>query len=220
MKRIYCISGLGADERIFSKLKIAGVELKYLQWFIPEKNESIDSYAKRMSLQIDDESPVLMGVSFGGMMAVEIAKHIPAQKIILLSSIKSHKEMPRWMKLCGQLKLNKIAPARRPFKWMAGFENNFLGTQSKEEENLANEFRQTIDPIYLHWAIATITNWKNEIVPSNIFQIHGTNDKTFPIKNIRPTHIIYNAGHFMVMNRADEISLLIAEIINSFADGR
>jgi esterase/lipase len=213
MKQIYCISGLGADERIFFKLKIPGVQFKYLQWIAPEENESIQAYSKRMGQQIDDENPVLMGVSFGGMMAIEIGKHISAQKIILLSSIKSRKELPRWMKICGQLKLNKLAPARRPFKWMASFENNFLGTKSIEEEKLANDFRQTIDPHYLKWAIDKVINWQNEMQLSSLYHIHGTNDKTFPIKNIKPTHIINDGGHFMVMNRAEEISRVIGDIL-------
>jgi esterase/lipase len=214
MKQVYCISGLGADERIFQRLRIDGVQFIFLQWITPLHKETIEAYAKRMSLQVVDENAILMGVSFGGMMAIEIGKHISAQKIILLSSIKSHKELPRWMKICGRLKLNKLAPARRPFKWMAAFENNFLGTRGIEEETLANEFRQTIDPHYLKWAIDKVVNWQNEIRPSSLYHIHGTNDKTFPIKNIQPTYRINGGSHFMVMNRAEEISGLIGSILN------
>jgi esterase/lipase len=214
MKQVYCISGLGADERIFQRLRVTGVKFKYLQWLIPDGNESIESYSKRMSRQVDDENPVLMGVSFGGMMAVEISKHIPAKKIILLSSIKSRKELPKWMKMSGQLKLNRVTPAR-PWKWLSRFENNFLGTEGIEEERMANEFRQTINPVYLRWAIEQVVNWQNETKPSSIYHIHGTNDKTFPIKNIQATHIIEGGGHFMVMNRASEISSILQTILSA-----
>jgi pimeloyl-ACP methyl ester carboxylesterase len=212
MKKIYCISGLGADERIFQKLQIPGGELQYLQWINPIQNEDIGEYAKRMSLQVPDENAVLMGVSFGGMMAVEIAKHISAEKIILISSIKSRSELPRWLKFAGQFKLNRLAP-ERPWKWLRPFENIFLGVKGVEEKKLANDFRGKIDPAYLRWAIEQVVNWQNESKPSSIYHIHGSSDKTFPIKYTRPTHIIRGGGHFMVMNRAQEVSSVIERIL-------
>ncbi len=213
MKKVYCISGLGADERVFGKLKIPGVQLQYLHWLIPVDNESMTAYAKRMSTQIHDENPVLMGVSFGGMMAIEMAGHIAAEKIILISSIKSRKELPGWMKISGQFKLNRLTPAK-PWKWLSRMENNFLGARGAEEGKLANEFREKIDPVYLRWAIEQVVTWQNESQPSSIYHIHGTDDKTFPINNIQATHIIKGGGHFMVMNRAEEISVLIADILS------
>jgi len=212
MKKIYCISGLGADESVFNKLKIHGVVLQYLKWLMPEKNETIENYSSRMSLQIEDENPVLMGVSFGGIMAIEIAKQKKTQKIILISSVKSQKELPSWMRFCGKLNLNFLMPARSP-KWFDPIADNYLGTINADEKLLAKNFREAISPVYLHWAVDKVIKWKNTTQPSIIYHIHGTNDKTFPIKNIQPTHIIKNGGHFMVMNKADEISAIIESII-------
>ncbi len=76
----------------------------------PLKNESIEQYAKRMSEKIHHENPVLIGLSFGGMMCIEIAKIINTDKIIIISSVKSFHEMPWWMRLAGKLKLYKIFP--------------------------------------------------------------------------------------------------------------
>jgi hypothetical protein len=212
MKKIYCISGLGADERVFNKLKINGVVLQYLKWLMPEKNETIENYSSRMSLQIEDENPVLMGVSFGGIMAIEIAKQKKTQKIILISSIKSQKELPAWMRFCGKLNLNLLMPVRSP-KWFDPIADNYLGIVNTDEKLLAKNFRKTISPVYLHWAVDKVIKWQNAIQPTTIFHIHGTLDKTFPIKNIQPTHVIKNGGHFMVMNKADEISAIIETII-------
>src|SRR5579862_4896717 len=212
MKKIYCISGLGADEKVFDKLKIHGVVLRYLRWLTPEKNETIENYSIRMSLQIEDENPVLMGVSFGGMMAIEIAKRKQIQKIILISSVKSQKELPAWMRFCGKLNLNFLMPARSP-KWFDPIADIYLGVANADEKLLAKNFREAVSPVYLHWAVDKVIKWKNAIQPTNIFHIHGTLDKTFPIKNIQPTHVIKNGGNFMVMNRADEISAIIENIV-------
>src|SRR5258705_1104375 len=99
MRPIYCISGLGADEKVFINLQMKGHEMKYIPWLRPNKKERLDAYAKRMAEYIKHDSPVLLGVSFGGMMGIEIAKQMRLQKLIIISSIKSDNELPRWMKI-------------------------------------------------------------------------------------------------------------------------
>ena len=76
MKHIYCISGLGADERVFSKFQFPEHELHFIKWIIPEKKESIQSYAQKLIGQVQDDYPILIGLSFGGMMCIEMAKRI------------------------------------------------------------------------------------------------------------------------------------------------
>jgi pimeloyl-ACP methyl ester carboxylesterase len=214
MAVVYCISGLGADERIFQKLQLPGVKCQPLPWITPQSGEPITDYAKRMSAQITTQNPVLMGVSFGGMMALEISRHIPTAKIIIISSIKSGEELPGWMRLCGLLKLNRLVP-ERPWKWLRPIENKVLGAIGPEEKKMANDFREQIDPAYLQWAICEILNWRNEFQPTSLYHIHGNKDKTFPIRKIRATHIIEGGGHFMVMNKAGEISGILQKILMS-----
>src|SRR5258707_139416 len=98
---IYCISGLGTDAKIFSRLKIRGYQLIHLPWLKPRSKESMKSYAARMAAPIHHPSPVLLGVSFGGMVAIEIAKQLPVKKTIIISSVKTLKEIPSWMRIAG-----------------------------------------------------------------------------------------------------------------------
>jgi len=72
---------LGADEKAFSHLKIDGFNLVFIPWLMPDKNEPISKYAKRMAISITDKEPVLIGLSFGGIMCIEIARMIPVKKI-------------------------------------------------------------------------------------------------------------------------------------------
>lgn len=207
---IYCISGLGADERVFSKLTLPGRQLVPLQWIRPQKEEGIEAYAARMVSQIDSPSPVLMGVSFGGMMALEMAKSVPGAKVILISSVKCRQELPGWMRLSGNLGLIKLLP-RNPPRW-SRLESNFLGTETPQEVQLVREFMKTADPVYLRWALGQVINWQNEWQPAACYHIHGTNDRTFPLKHIRATHIVPGGGHFMVMNRAAEVSTILESL--------
>ena len=212
MKTIYCISGLGADERAFSKLKITGYALKVISWVIPEPNETIEHYATRMRATITEENPILMGLSFGGMICTEIAKQIPVSKIIIISSIKSSKELPFWMKTVATLKLNKIVPLKSS-KLTQPIQNKMLGVQTEEEKSLVANFRRAVDLPYTNWAVHNALNWKNDWQHPSIYHIHGDKDNMFPIKNIKADYTIKNGGHFMIMNKADEVSACINSIL-------
>lgn len=218
MQDVYCISGLGADERIFSRLEVPGANFKYVQWVQPSADEHLSTYAKRLSEQICTDQPILIGVSFGGMMAIELAKLRPVKKVVLISSIKSISELPAWMKICGRYKIDSILPSRplhtiRPLKALRPIQNYFLGTESDEEKQIANHFRDTVDPVYLKWSIRQIISWKNEWLPEEIFHLHGENDHIFPLKKVKPTHVVPRAGHFMVMNKSAQINEILSEIL-------
>ena len=214
MKHIYCISGLGADERVFSRLAFTGYEIHFIKWFIPEKNEDISIYAKRLAEQITGDKPILIGLSFGGMMCIEIAKLLPIEKIILISSIKSFREIPLWMRLSGKLKLNKIFPMRS-FRLIEPLENYNLGIETIEEKEMVDLYRKNINTRYSDWAINIILNWKNEQVPGNLFHIHGSNDRIFPLRKVNPHYIVNTGGHLMIMNRYKEVNEYINTILNS-----
>ena len=214
MKTIYCISGLGADERAFSKLKINGFVLKVIPWLMPETGETIEQYAARMRADITEENPMLMGLSFGGMICTEIAKQIPVSKIIIISSIKSSRELPFWMKTVATLKLNKIVPLKST-RLTQPIQNKMLGVQTEEEKTLVASLRRAVDLPYTNWAVNQAINWKNNWQHPHIYHIHGDKDNMFSIKNIKADYIIKNGGHFMIMNRAAEVSDCINSILNA-----
>ena len=212
MKTIYCISGLGADERAFSKLKIKGHNLVSLPWLLPVKKETIEQYAKRMSVGITEQNPVLMGLSFGGMVCIEIAKLLTVDKIILISSIKSSGELPMWMVRAGKLKLNKFF-SMQSYKILEPIQNRFLGITESAEIEMVRNYRKNVPVVYTNWAVNEVLNWRNNWQPPVLFHIHGDNDKMFPIKKVSPTHIVKGGGHFMIMSKAAEVSNYINEIV-------
>jgi pimeloyl-ACP methyl ester carboxylesterase len=213
MRRVYCISGLGADERIFSQLNVPDADFIYLRWFVPAKGESIAGYAARMKEQVEElEDPVFIGVSFGGMMAIELAKYYPAATVVLISSVKSRKELPAWMKWVGVLGLYRLVPSRSKGRFRT-IGRGFLGEETQEEIRLSDEYRQNIDPAYLYWSIRQIVSWKNAWRPPALYHIHGSKDKTFPLKKIAATHVIPRGGHFMIMNRGREVSAILQALL-------
>ena len=217
-ENIYCLSGLGADHRIFKHLDVPQTELMHLDWLMPkEKLESLDEYAKRLAANIKHDNPILLGVSFGGMMAIEIAKQIPVKAVILISSVKSSHELPTWMKVFGKCRAEVLLPSVplksvKPLSAIRPIQNYFLGAKTADAIEIANEFRDNVDPLYLKWSIRQIFNWKNQWNPPQLFHLHGDNDKLFPISKVKPTHTISQGGHFMVMSHSTEINRIVGEI--------
>lgn len=208
-KAIYCISGLGADEKIFANLRVnEGYKLVHMPWTSPEANDTIETYAARMASQLPEKDAIVIGVSFGGMIGIEIARQRSLQKLILISSIKSVNELPRWMRVAGRLKLNKFLPTKS-FKFTERIDNNRLGVSSIAERDMVRAYRQSADQVYLRWAINEILNWKNDWVPGNVVHIHGGKDRIFPASIIKAAHIINDATHMMIYNRGADVSDII-----------
>lgn len=214
MKHIYCISGLGADERVFSKFQFPEHEIHFIKWIIPEKKESIQAYAQKLIAQVHHDNLILIGLSFGGMMCIEIAKQIKTEFIIIISSIKTSDELPLWMKLTAKFKLNRLMPMRS-FLLIEPLEDYNLGVTTKEEKVMAHEYRRNVDTRYSNWAVDNLVNWKNKSVPGNLYHIHGTGDRIFSIKKIKPYYTIDKGGHLMIMNKSVEVNECINSILRN-----
>ena len=207
--KIYCISGLGADERVFDKLKI-NAELVHLKWILPA-HENLRSYALRLAESIDDSEPFcLIGVSFGGMVATEIGKVLHPKRIFLISTAEVAVELPFTYRAFGKTNITSILP-NGFFDMPRGMAAFMFGTDQKE---MLTQILDDTDPAFTKWAVGALTNWDNESRLSNSVKIHGTHDRLIPLGNNPAHHLINDAGHFMIYDRADEVS----EIINQELD--
>ena len=204
-KKLFLISGLGANERMFQRLNFHNFENVYIKWISPEKNETISDYASRLLTQINQENPIIIGLSLGGMMAVEISKIIKTEKIILISSAKDKFEIPKLYQLAAYLNLNTLIP-RQLYKKSNFFIYWLFGVKKREDKNLLKEVLRDTDLDFVVWAINEILNWKNVKVPENLFRIHGSNDHLLPMKVSTPDFEIKNGSHLMVLNKAEEVS--------------
>jgi esterase/lipase len=212
MKTIYIFTGLGADERVFHKIKFDNYNAIHIKWITPLQNESIEAYALRLTKQITSSSPILIGLSFGGMMAVEVAKHIVTEKIILISSSKNKKEIPFYYKLAGKMRLHKIIRARFLVK-ANKITNKIFSVRSSEDKKIISSMMAASDVVFLNWAIDKIVHLKNVVVHKNLTHIHGTADRILPIRFVNADIIIKGGTHLMIMNKAEEVQQKILEAI-------
>lgn len=213
LKPIYFFSGLGADERIFQWLRYDGFRPIHVGWIDPKRGEKIEDYAKRLCAQVDDQSPVLVGLSFGGMIAVEVGKIIPDSKVVLLSSVKDSSEVPFYYKAFQGFPIHRIFPYKSML-WAAYWLAYWLfAPEGDEQRKLFRTILQETDPHFLKWALHKVVVWKNEEVPADLIHIHGKRDRIFPFRFVSPDISVDNSGHLMVMNRAEEISDILQQIV-------
>jgi pimeloyl-ACP methyl ester carboxylesterase len=212
MKNIYAISGLGADERAFFKTNFGSNNVIHLPWQQPLPKESIEDYALRLSKKIVHENPILVGLSFGGMMAIEIAKHVPLEKVILISSAKTRDELPAFYRNAGKIKLHKLIPVSL-LKSGNRVTNFMFSTRTKNDKKILSMMIKESNTTFIKWAVDVILNWQNKTVPQNTVHIHGTKDRILPYKNIKNV-ITVNAGpHLMLITKAVEVNKLLLEAI-------
>jgi len=208
--KIYFISGLGADRRAFKKLIFPpDCELIHLDWIPAIKNEALESYADRLAISIDTSTPFyLIGLSFGGMLATEIAKKLKPLHTFIISSTPVFKELPWYYRMAGSLSLQKIVPVSL-LKRGNNIGLKFLGATTREETALLKQLVIDSDPIFMKWALTSILSWRNNERPQNLTHIHGTTDNILPIRYNKPDITIEGGGHFMVYANAETISRLI-----------
>ena len=207
-KKIYIFSGLGVDERVFQKLELSGISVTHIKWIVPQKKETIENYATRLISQITTAEPILMGLSFGGIMAVEVSKQIDYAKVILIASAKTRREIPFYFRFAGKIGLYKLLPVQL-LKKSNSITNWFFGTTSLFDRQLLKQILLDTDPAFLKWAIEKIARWKNLVPPKKVFHIHGTCDRILPFYFVNCDLGIKGGGHLMTINKASELSKII-----------
>ena len=199
---VYFMPGMAANPSIFEYIKLpeSKFEQHWMEWIIPEVNESISSYSKRLAEQIKHENVVLLGVSFGGIIVQEISKFLELRKLIIVSSVKTKFELPRRMKFAKKTKAYHLIPTRLAKSVDALAKYSFGKTVTKRIE-LYRKYLSVNDKIYLDWAIKQVVNWQQEQPIDGIIHIHGEKDMVFPIKYIEGCITVKNGTHIMIINK-------------------
>ncbi len=208
---VYFVPGLAASSKIFEHITLSNTnfETHFLHWFLPTtSNESIESYAQRMCMLVNHENPILIGVSFGGVIVQEMSKQISCKKVIIISSIKSNKEFPKLFKVVQLTKAYKLFPTHIIAN-IEKYEYLFFNDYLKKRIALYKIYLSVRDKDYLKWAIHHILHWKQHNELANVIHIHGDKDEVFPIENIKSTYTIENGTHIMILNRAKKISKVL-----------
>ena len=156
---IYLMPGMAASPRIFEFINLPEeFEVVKLSWMPPLQNESLSDFAQRMCERITHKNPILLGVSFGGILVQEMAKLIDCRQPIIVSSVKTKMELPRSMKLAKKTGAHKLLPTQ----WIKSLESLALYVLgflfARRWKLIKSTFQNAILPT-LDWSIDTIVHW-------------------------------------------------------------
>jgi len=214
MATIYAIPGFACTEILYQNIKINGHTLKVLKWPLPKKEFTIKDYAKEFIAQINTTEPFyLIGVSFGGMLCVELNEMVKAEKVILISSAKNRNEIPWYLKLLRYVPIHLILSEKMHKKiavlsyWIIGFPKTFIP-----------EFKVMLNvmPVnYFHYCSNYIINWERKKTTKKPVHIHGNADRMLWYRKIKePDYTINGGTHAMVVFKAEEINNILSKIID------
>jgi pimeloyl-ACP methyl ester carboxylesterase len=216
MKHLVFIPGLGADERMFNFINLNGCTKQFIKWVKPEKNASFNTYLLKIKEQIKIGEPIiLIGVSLGGIVAMELRELIPVEKTIIISSVKTKAEVPFFFKLIRLLRINKIISPTLMKKSALLIKPFIADTSNEKAMQLFKAMLYDTDNEFIKRSIQFVLDWKRSSYHNeNLIHIHGTKDLVFPLKNINHCDFKIRGGaHDMIMSKPQEINkILIAEI--------
>jgi pimeloyl-ACP methyl ester carboxylesterase len=208
---------MGADARLFEPQRCLNADIDVPSWLPPDHRESFASYARRVAKSLDVSRPfVLGGVSFGGMLAWEIAQHVPGGQlrgVLLISTCRSNRGVPRAFRIAGRCAAALPSAMFRVAKSTAPLARKMMGIITRDQATLFDEMLRDADPHFLRWSLWALLRWPGpqRTVNVPVLELHGVNDRILPCRLCRPDHVIPNAGHLMNVTHAAEVNRLIAQ---------
>ena len=203
------LPGVRADRRLFREQIAAIDNVTVPDWIEPEPGETLGSYAGRMARSVDPREPCFVGgASFGGMVALEMARHLQAKACFLIGSIRSPDELPLRARML------------RPVVWLLptwslplldGLARVALAVGGRfmrpATRSALQQFVDT-DARFMRWASLAILAWRRPPEPGSVpvFQIHGDRDRVLPHRLTRPNVLVRGAGHLLSMTFPDAVN--------------
>ncbi len=195
--------GMAASPTIFERIQLPEdlFEMHLLEWEIPNVGESLTAYAQRIAEKVLHDNPILIGVSFGGVLVQEMKQFLNPRKVIIISSVKSNVEFPRRFKVAKSTKAYKLIPTKlfENIEMLVKF--SFGSSIVKQRLALYEKFLAVRDKRYLDWAIEQIINWDRKEIDEEIIHIHGDADEVFPPKYIKNFIPVKGGTHIMILSK-------------------
>ena len=90
-----------------------------------------------------------------------------------------------------------------------------FGTKSKK---LLQQILKDADLTIYKWSVNSLVSWENEIRLNNCFKLEGENDKLIPPTGDKRSVVVENGQHFMVFDKAEEVTVLLNDVILKFKE--
>lgn len=201
MRKTIIMPGMGADSGMYPRVHyqhMSGVD--FVDWPPYQGETTITALARRMIDEYKISSACIVGgASLGGMVAVEIARLLNSDRVILIGST-THKAAihPALMRLSGVAHLAHVSQ----LQWIAGKIN-------RSGENLFLSMFENADGDFMKAMAQAICHWRGmDGHRCRVHHIHGASDKVI-LPPSRGATIVPGAGHLLPMTHGDVVARFI-----------
>jgi pimeloyl-ACP methyl ester carboxylesterase len=211
---IVLFPGLGADARLFREQQARFPNLTVVSWIEPRGPESLADYAARMaSSDVSELHPSYIGgASFGGMVALEVAKLLRPRGVFLLGSCRSPRSIAGIFRFGSRFACVLPVSLLRRGDLFAPPVARVMGSRSREIANLVAEMYRSISPSLIRWGAGAIRNWAGLEDPGvPVHHIHGQSDRVIPLRGVRPDRVVPGAGHLLTLTHAEAVNAFLVE---------
>ncbi|MGL4399625.1 MAG: alpha/beta fold hydrolase [Luteolibacter sp.] len=202
--RVFLLPGLGATADLFAdyQFPFLNCAVDYPAPCLPD--EGFADYARRLVAENGIRpGDSLIGMSLGGMLACEIARHIFIRKLTLVSSGTDSQHL--------RPVIRRMRPLSRVVPWKFIQRAPFPTPLLSHTRRRALAMLRAADADFLPWACLHAADFHCPVRHPDLVQIHGDRDPVFPISRQAVHHIICGGDHLMLLSHRREIEpLLIA----------
>lgn len=214
LSKIFFIPGLGANEMVFDNIGDLPLEKVNIKWLDNQGDESINSYAQRLiaTNKITKEDTV-SGLSFGGIIAQEIARILNLDKVVLISSFRDINDLRSIYRFGLKTGLYRLTPNFR-IPVVDEIVAYNLNSENQNSKPILKKMLEQTDYELLKWSLQKIAELP--LKPDDNFIVHhiiGNNDKIMKTWQNEHTTVIDDGSHFMVYEKAGEVTKAIIEIL-------
>jgi pimeloyl-ACP methyl ester carboxylesterase len=204
---IRLLSGLATDERLFAPQLAAFPNLKVIPWVEARPYESLREYAERLAPLVDPGWPcVVGGASFGGMVALELARLVPAVAVVLIGSVRSPVAFPlRWRVLEP---LAYLGPG--VLRVLAGW-----GAKLPLSAVSVRRLRRIARPesAFERWGFCAAVRWRPRPLKVPVFHIHGSADGVLLASRTRPDVLVPDGRHALTLSHPTAVNDFLADVL-------
>lgn len=210
-ERLVLIPGMGADGRLFEPQRRHGFHFDIPVLTEPNRRDTLATYAERIREQLDLTAPcVVGGVSFGGMLACELARVCGARCAILIASCRNRSGVPSHYRVLEVI--SRVIPdgiiQRRAV--VSGRVFAALECITEEQKQTVMQMSRDVAVPQLRRIARMLLQWNApEEWPFPIHQIHGDADRIIPLKRVEPDEVVAGGGHLINMTHAEQVNAFI-----------
>jgi pimeloyl-ACP methyl ester carboxylesterase len=224
------LPGLGADRRFLTRQLADFPDAIIPAWIPPEKRETLPHYAERMAALVSkqlDRPCIVGGVSLGGMVALEMARHLRAgggggdgriehgaRAAVLISSCTEPSPVHPFLRFC-EFALRPVP--ERVISWSLFAAPIVLGrggTIPREDRRLLARMVREVPLSFIRWGGRAVLEWsglRDSGIP--IRAIHGSRDWVISPRKVRPDVMVENGPHVLNISHPREVNAFLRDCL-------